>query len=110
MGGSGGAYDYAYAYFTYRKPYAARTKRWPTSFAVDREGKCDPRGELVRFILPTAFRLGDKVRVIILNDEASAKLSLAAVQTKTSGPSMIWLWRRTSDVSRGGSLPNSSRI
>ena len=39
--------------------------------------------------------------MIFLDDEASAREVLDAARSGPSGPSVIWLWRRTSDVSPG---------
>ena len=57
---------------------------------------------MVSFPQPLLNRLGDSVRVIFLNDEASARELLEAARSGPSGPSTILLWRRTSDVSPGG--------
>ena len=46
-------------------------------------------------------RLGDSVRVIFLDDEASAREVLEAARNGPSGSSVIWLWRRTRDISPG---------
>jgi hypothetical protein len=47
-------------------------------------------------------RLSGSVRVIFLNDEASAREVLEAARSRPSQPSeIIWLWRRTRDISPG---------
>src|SRR5262249_53465712 len=51
---------------------------------------------------PLVNRLGDDVRVIWLDDEASAHEVLEAARSRTSGPSVIWLFRQTRDISPGG--------
>jgi hypothetical protein len=45
--------------------------------------------------------LGDSVSVIFLTEEASAREVLEAARTESSRPSVIWLWRRTRDISPG---------
>src|SRR5262249_48350697 len=50
---------------------------------------------------PLLTRLGGSVRVIILDDGASARKVLEAAQSGRSGASSMLLWRRTSDVSPG---------
>jgi hypothetical protein len=60
--------------------------------AVDRHGS---------FSQPLLNRLGNSVGVIFLDDEASAREVLKAARSGPSGPSAIWLWRRTSDISPG---------
>jgi hypothetical protein len=60
--------------------------------AVDRYGS---------FAQPLLNRLGNSVRVIFLDDEASAREVLEAARRGPLGPSAIWLWRRTSDISPG---------
>ena len=96
-----------YAYFTRSgflvKPYATPYKEMADVIrdgsrgqnaivAVDRHGA---------FSEPLLNRLGDSVRVIFLDDEASAREVLEAARSGPSGPSVIWLWRRTSDISPG---------
>ena len=96
-----------YAYFTKSgflvKPYATPYKEMADVIrdgsrgqnaivAVDRYGA---------FSQPLLNRLGDSVRVIFLDDEASAREVLEAARSGPSGPSVIWLWRRTSDISPG---------
>jgi hypothetical protein len=96
-----------YAYFTRSgflvKPYAAPYKEVADVIrdgsrehnaivAVDRFGS---------FSQPLLNRLGDSVRVIFLDDEASAREVLEASRGGPSGPSVIWLWRRTRDTSPG---------
>jgi hypothetical protein len=60
--------------------------------AVDRYGV---------FSQPLLDRLGGSIRVIFLDDDASARQVLEAARSGRSGPSAILLWRRTSDVSPG---------
>ena len=56
---------------------------------------------IVSLTEPLVNRLGGSVRVIFLDDEASAREVLEAARSGPSGPSAIWLWRRTSDISPG---------
>jgi hypothetical protein len=58
----------------------------------------DPNGV---FSEPLLNRLGGSVRVISLYNEASARQVLEAARSGPSGPSEIWLWRRTTDISPG---------
>ena len=96
-----------YAYFARNgflvKPYAAPYKEMADVIrdgsrgqnaivAVDRYGS---------FTDPLVNRLSGSVRVIFLNDEASAREALDAARSGPSEPSVVWLWRRTSDVSPG---------
>jgi hypothetical protein len=96
-----------YAYFTKSgflvKPYATPYKEMAdvirdgshaqnAMVAVDRYGA---------FSQPLLNRLGDAVRVSFLDDEASAHEVLEAARRGPSGPSVIWLWRRTRDISPG---------
>jgi hypothetical protein len=93
-----------YAYFTGNgylvKPYAAPYKEMAD---VIRDSS---RGQNVIVALdayntspePFLSYLGDNNRVIFLNHEASARKVLEAARN-TSGPTLIWLWRHTSDVS-----------
>jgi hypothetical protein len=96
-----------YAYFTRSgflvKPYAApynemadvireRSRGQNSTVAVDRHGV---------FSQPLLNRLGDGVRVIFLDDEASAREVLETARSGPSGSSAILLWRRTSDLSPG---------
>jgi hypothetical protein len=96
-----------YAYFTRSgflvKPYATpyqemadvireRSRGQNATVAVDRHGV---------FSQPLLNRLGDSVRVIFLDDEASAREVREAVRSGPSRSSAILLWRRTSDVSPG---------
>ena len=96
-----------YAYFTRSgflvKPYAAPYKEMAD---VVRNGSRGQNAILAvsaygSFSQPLLNRLGDSVRVIILNDEASAREVLEAARSEPAGPSAIWLWRQTSDVSPG---------
>jgi hypothetical protein len=96
-----------YSYFTRSgflvKPYATPYKEMAdvirdgsrgqyATVAVDRYGA---------FVQPLLNRLGDSVRVSFLDDEASAHEVLEAARRGPSGPSVIWLWRRTRDISPG---------
>jgi hypothetical protein len=96
-----------YAYFTGSgflvKPYAAPYKemadvirygsrRQNAIVAVDRYGS---------FTEPLVNRLSGNVRVIFLDDEASAREELDAARSGASEPPVIWLWRRTRDISPG---------
>jgi hypothetical protein len=47
-------------------------------------------------------RLGAGIRVIVLEDEDSARKVLEAARSEASRSNAILLWRRTSDVSPGG--------
>jgi hypothetical protein len=60
--------------------------------AVDKDGA---------FPEPLVKHLGGSLRVIRLLGETSAREVLEATQSGPSRPSVIWLWRRTSDVSPG---------
>jgi hypothetical protein len=44
-------------------------------------------------------RLGNAAHVIFLNGQAAARDVLEATQSAPSPPSVIWLWRRTTDPS-----------
>jgi hypothetical protein len=96
-----------YAYFTKSlflvKPYATPYKEMADVIldgsrgqnaivAVDRYGA---------FSEPLLNRLGNGVSVIFLNGEAAAREVLEAARCRSSRPSVIWLWRRTSDISPG---------
>lgn len=94
-----------YAYFTRSgflvKPYAAPYKEMAE---VIRDGSRAQNAVLAvspygAFSEPLLNRLGDSVRVIILNDQDSAREVLNAARTEQSGPSTIWLWRQSRDVS-----------
>ena len=96
-----------YAYFTRSgflvKPYATPYKEMADVIRDGSRGQnaivaVDPYGA---FSQPLLNRLGDSVRVIFLDDEASAREVLEAARSGPSGPSVIWLWRRTSDISPG---------
>ena len=96
-----------YGYFTRSgflvKPYATPYKEMAD---VIREGS---RGQNAiaavdgygAFPQPLVNRLSDSVRVIFLDDEASAREVLEAARNGPSGSSVIWLWRRTRDISPG---------
>jgi hypothetical protein len=94
-----------YAYFTRAgflvKPYAAPYREMADVIRERSRGEnatvaVDPYGV---FSQPLLNRLDDSVRVIVLNDEASARELLEAARRMPSGPSAILLWRRTRDVS-----------
>jgi hypothetical protein len=96
-----------YAYFARSgflvKPYAAPYKEMAD---VIRDGSREQNviaavSRYGAFSQPLVNRLGDSVRVIYLDDEPSVREVLHAAQNGRSGPSVIWLWRRTSDVSPG---------
>jgi hypothetical protein len=61
------------------------------------------------FSQPLVNRLSNGVRVIYLDEEASAREALDAAQSEPSGPSVIWLWRRTSDISPGAFVTKLER-
>ena len=94
-----------YAYFTRGgflvKPYAAPYKEMAE---VIRDGS---RGQNVilavspygAFFQPLLNRLGDSIRVIILNDRASAVEVLEAARSQQPGNLTIWVWRQTRDIS-----------
>jgi len=96
-----------YAYFTRSgflvKPYAIPYEEMVN---VIRDGS---RGEnaLVAvdrfgsFSQPLLNRLEPSARVIFLDDEAAADQVREAAQGGPSGPTVIWLWRRTRDISLG---------
>jgi hypothetical protein len=97
-----------YAYFTRSgflvKPYAAPYKEMADIIRDGSRGQktivaVDPYGS---FPQPLVERLGNTARVIFLNDQASARDVLEAARSEPSPPSVIWLWRRTSDTSPGG--------
>jgi hypothetical protein len=96
-----------YAYFARSgflvKPYAAPFKEMAD---VIRDGSRGQNAIVAvntygAFAQPMVNRLSDSVRVIFLYDEASAREVLDAARSGPSGPSVVWLWRRTSDVSPG---------
>jgi len=92
-----------YAYFSKSgflvKPYAAPYQEMAdlingsrgqnATVAVDVYGVFPP---------PLLNRLDDSIRVILLYNETSARELL---EGRSSGPSVVWLWGRTSDVSPG---------
>jgi hypothetical protein len=97
-----------YAYFTSSgflvKPYAIPYKEVAD---VIREGS---RGQnaivavdtySASTALPLLNRLGHSVPVIFLTTEASAREALETARSEQSRPSVVWLWRRTSDTSPG---------
>jgi hypothetical protein len=53
------------------------------------------------FYQPLVDRLGDRVRVIFLDEADSSREELEAARSGRSGRSVIWLWRRTNDTSPG---------
>ena len=97
-----------YAYFTRTgflvKPYAApykevadiiRADSWEQNAIV----AIDPFGS--SGFQSLVNHLPGTVNVIFLNDENSAKGFLKTALNRSSMPSVIWLWRRTSDTSPG---------
>ena len=110
-----------YAYFTSSgflvKPYATPYKEMAdvvldgshgqnAIVAVDAYGAFDE--PLLNRLGLTVFRdqeftadAGSNLRVIFLSSETSARKVLEATRSGPSRPSVIWLWRRTSDVSPG---------
>jgi hypothetical protein len=96
-----------YAYFTRNgflvKPYATPYKEMAD---VIRDGS---RGgnALVALDMYGAFpdpllsRLGNSIQVNFMKDEASAREVFEAARSGSSRASVIWLWRRTRDVSPG---------
>ena len=96
------------AYFTrsgfFVKPYAAPYKEMAE---VIREGSRGQNALLAvspygAFSEPLLSRLGDSVRVVILEDKASAREVLEAARNEQSGRSTIWIWRQTRDISPAG--------
>ena len=96
-----------YAYFTKSgflvKPYATPYKEMADVILDKSRGQnaivaVNPFGV---FSEPLLNRLDNSARVIILDDEASAREVLEAARRGPSGSSAILLWRRTSDVSPG---------
>jgi len=96
-----------YAYFTRSdflvKPYATPYQEMADLIRERSRGQhalvaLDPNGV---FEQPLLNRLGDSVRVMLLNDEDSAREVLEAARNRPSGPSVILLWRRTTDISPG---------
>jgi hypothetical protein len=96
-----------YAYFTRSgflvKPYAAPYKEMADVIREGSRGQnaivaVDPYGSSSQ---PLLNYLGDGVGVILLTDEPSARAVLEAARSEPSHPSIIWLWRRTSDTSPG---------
>src|SRR5262249_35647170 len=96
-----------YAYFTRSgflvKPYATPYKEMANVILNGSSGgnaivAVDPYGA---FSEPLLNRLGDSNRVILLVSETSSRELLDASRSGLSTPSVIWLWRRTSDTSPG---------
>jgi hypothetical protein len=94
-----------YAYFTRSgflvKPYAAPYKEMAEVIRDGSRGQnailaASPYGA---FSQPLLNRLGGSVRVIILNDQTSAREVLDAARSEQSKPYAIWLWRQSRDVS-----------
>src|SRR5262249_41016448 len=91
-----------YAYFAWSgflvKPYAAPVEEMAN---VIRDGSRGQNAIVAvntygAFAQPLVNRLSDSARVIFLDDEASAREVLDAARSGPSGPSVVWLWRRTS--------------
>jgi hypothetical protein len=104
-----------YAYFTRSgflvKPYAAPFKKMADVIRDESRGQnvtvaVSPYGA---FSEPLLNRLGTGVRVILLNNEASANEVLEFPRSGPARPSVIWLWRRTSDVSPGAFVTKLER-
>jgi hypothetical protein len=96
-----------YAYFTRSgflvKPYATPYKEMVDVILDASRGQnvivaVDGYGA---FSEPLTNRLDGGARVIFLKDESSAREVLDAARKGPLGPSAIWLWRRTSDISPG---------
>jgi len=96
-----------YAYFTRSgflvKPYATPYREMADVILDGSRGQnaivaVEPYGAISH---PLWSRLDDSVQVIFLTDEASADEVLKADRSGPSAPSVIWLWRRTSDTSPG---------
>jgi hypothetical protein len=96
-----------YAYFTRSgflvKPYATPYKEMADVIRGGSRGQkvmvaVDPYGA---FSEPLVNHLGGSVRVIFLDGETSAREVLEVTRSGPSGPSAIWLWRRTRDTSPG---------
>jgi hypothetical protein len=96
-----------YAYFTRSgflvKPYATPYTEMADVILDGSRGKnvivaVDRYGA---FSEPLTNRLDGSVRVIFLDDESSAREVLEAARRGPLGPTAIWLWRRTSDISPG---------
>jgi hypothetical protein len=94
-----------YAYFAKSgflvKPYAAPYKEMAE---VIRDGSRGQNAIVMvsaygAFTQPLVNRLSNSVRVMYLDDEAFAREALDAARSESSRPSVIWLWRRTSDIS-----------
>jgi len=95
-----------YAYFTRSgflvKPYATPYKEMADVILDGSRGQnalvvVDPYGA---FTVPLLSRLGISVPVIVLS-EGSAREVLETAGSGSPRPSVIWLWRRTSDTSPG---------
>ena len=96
-----------YAYFTRSgflvKPYAIPYKEMADAIRDGSQGKnsivaIDPNGSFYR---PLVERLGDSAQVIVLGDKDTASEVLEGARNGSSGSPVIFLWRRTSDVSPG---------
>jgi hypothetical protein len=96
-----------YGYFTRSgflvKPYATPYKEMADVIRDGSRGQnalvaLDRYGS---FTEPLVNRLGGSVRVVFLEDEASARELLDTARSGPSEPSVVWLWRRTSDISPG---------
>jgi hypothetical protein len=96
-----------YAYFTKTgflvKPYAAPYQEMADVIRYGSRGQnalvaLDRYGS---FTEPLVNRLSGSIRIIFLDNDDSAREMLDAARSGPTGPSVIWLWRRTSDVSPG---------
>jgi hypothetical protein len=95
-----------YAYFTKHgflvKPYAAPFKEMADVILEGSRGQSSTVAldTVGLFYQPLLTRLSDSVRVVLVNDYSSAEEVLEVARSAPSGPSVIWLWRRASDISQ----------
>jgi hypothetical protein len=104
-----GLYVYAdYAYFTrdgfFVKPYATPYEEMANVVRHESRGQ---DAILVisaygAFDLPLVNRLNGEIMVITLNNQHAAREVLEAARTDSTRQSVIWLWRKTTDISPGG--------
>jgi hypothetical protein len=95
-----------YAYFTKNgflvKPYAAPFEKMADVILDNSRGQdATVAVDAYTFSQPLLTRLGASVRVIRLDNEASAHEVLQAARNGSSRSSVIWLWRHTRDISPG---------
>jgi hypothetical protein len=97
-----------YAYFARSgflvKAYAIPYKEMADVIRVESRGKkvlvaVDTHDSIYR---PLLNHLGDNAQVMLVTDETSSRAVMEAARLEHSGPSTIFLWRRTRDVSAGG--------